>query len=161
MTSTTCLFSPTIWIRYLRIGTTSESSAVPRGESHSLTHSGTVLLSVTFLRFVHAVEAAKEAIEAAPITNRKLLILLTDGVADDWNDALKIMIKMQQQHQTAPGATVDFLVLGVAACSYYEDEFPVQSTLKLMGEQYQQQLFMLSRDNERPREVESVTLQPG
>ena len=98
-----------------------------------------------------------QAIEAAPAENRKLLVLLTDGVADDWQDALKMMIKC---HSEAQGL-FSFLVLGVAACSYYEDEFPVQPTLKLMGPEFQQQLFMLSRDNERPRELESVTVQPG
>lgn len=109
-------------------------------------------------RFVHAVEVAREAINAAPAENRKLLVLLTDGVADDWNDALKMMIKMQEQGD----GMVSFLVLGVAACSYYEDEFPVQSTLKLMGPKHQKQLFMLSRDNERPREVlETVMVHPG
>jgi len=108
-------------------------------------------------RFLHAVEAGKEAIDNAPSCNRKLLILLTDGVADDWQDALKLMMKL---HADAEGM-VSFLVLGVAACSYYEDEFPVQPTLKQMGPQFQQQLFMLSRDNERPRELETITVHPG
>jgi len=108
-------------------------------------------------RFLHAVEAAHEAIQEAPAVNRKLLILLTDGVADDWEDALKMMIKM---HDNSDGL-LSFMVMGVAACSYYEDEFPVQATLKLMGEKFRQQLFMLSRDNERPRDLESVIVQPG
>merc|ERR1712224_651200 len=89
-------------------------------------------------KFLHAAQAAKEAMEAAPPCNNKLLVLITDGVADDWQDAIKLMIKIQ----TDSNGSMAFLVVGVAACSYYEDEFPVHVTQKLLGEQYSQQLFM-------------------
>lgn len=107
-------------------------------------------------RFVHAVEAAKSAVDAAPELNRKLLVLVTDGVAEDWETAVQTMLQMQKDCEN-----FTFVVLGVAACSYYEDEFPVNETLKLLGEKHKQQLFMLSRDNTRPRELHLDSMTPG
>merc|ERR1711939_484229 len=85
-------------------------------------------------RFVHAVEAAQSVVEAAPDVNRKLLVLVTDGVAEDWESAVRKIMQMQKDDKS-----FTFLVLGVAACSYYEDEFPVTDTLKLLGEKHKQQ----------------------
>lgn len=53
------------------------------------------------------------------------------------------------------------LVVGVAACSYYEDEFPTVDTLKLLGKEKQDSLFMLSRDNESSKSAQLSSIAPG
>lgn len=107
---------------------------------------------------IHAVQSAKEAFEAAPRGNTKLMLLISDGVTDDWSASIKQLVQMQAGDERA-----HLLVIGVAACSYYEDEFPTevrwleplaelgwQDTLQLLGPGREHQLFLMSRDNERP-----------
>eukprot|EP00656_Telonema_subtile_P004477 TRINITY_DN1203_c0_g1_i1.p4 TRINITY_DN1203_c0_g1~~TRINITY_DN1203_c0_g1_i1.p4 ORF type:complete len:113 (-),score=30.02 TRINITY_DN1203_c0_g1_i1:249-587(-) len=105
-------------------------------------------------RTIHAVEAAQRAFEAAPAGNRKLIVLISDGVTDDWDDSIKQLIKIQAGDDRA-----HLLVVGVAACSYYEDEFPTLDTLNLLGKDGESSLFMLSRDNESARGLS--TMAPG
>lgn len=105
-------------------------------------------------RTIHAVEAAERAVQAAPKGNKKLIVLVSDGVTDDWEESIKQLLRIQEQD-----ADTHLLVVGVAACSYYEDEFPTMDTLKLLGKERESSLFMLSRDNESSKRLS--TMAPG
>eukprot|EP00657_Telonema_sp_P-1_P006914 TRINITY_DN26416_c0_g1_i1.p1 TRINITY_DN26416_c0_g1~~TRINITY_DN26416_c0_g1_i1.p1 ORF type:complete len:176 (+),score=60.72 TRINITY_DN26416_c0_g1_i1:163-690(+) len=107
-------------------------------------------------RTIHAVESAQRAFIAAPKDNNKLIVLISDGVTDDWSDSITELLKIQAQDEKA-----HLLVVGVAACSYYEDEFPTVDTLKLLGKDMEHSLFMLSRDNESTRGQALNTMAPG
>jgi hypothetical protein len=103
---------------------------------------------------IHAVESAQAAYDAVPAANSKLVVLISDGVTEDWGESIGQLVELQAKDENT-----HLLVLGVAACSYYEDEFPTEDTLKLLGPDNEHQLFMMSRDNEKPCKFD--TLAPG
>eukprot|EP00658_Telonema_sp_P-2_P018359 TRINITY_DN171_c0_g1_i4.p1 TRINITY_DN171_c0_g1~~TRINITY_DN171_c0_g1_i4.p1 ORF type:complete len:192 (-),score=53.13 TRINITY_DN171_c0_g1_i4:43-618(-) len=107
-------------------------------------------------RTIHAVESAQRAFHAAPCDNNKLIVLISDGVTDDWSDSITELLKIEAADEKA-----HLLVVGVAACSYYEDEFPTLDTLKLLGKEKENSLFMLSRDNESTRSHQLSSITPG
>jgi hypothetical protein len=103
---------------------------------------------------IHAVDSARTAYDAAPVENSKLIVLVSDGVTEDWEESIGQLVELQANDENT-----HLLVLGVAACSYYEDEFPTEDTLKLLGPNNEHQLFMMSRDNEKPCRLDSIA--PG
>ena len=102
--------------------------------------------------FLHALEKAKDTCEAAPPANLKLILLFTDGIADDWKQVLQRMIVMEKE---SPGS--HFLIMGITdnQRKFYDGfNFPRPETLKALGKNYADRLIMLSR------EEQMMSLQP-
>jgi len=102
--------------------------------------------------FLHALDHAKIACEAAPVANLKVVLLFTDGIADDWSEVIERMIEMEKETQGS-----HFMIMGVTENQrkfYNGYNFPRPETLKALGKTHEARLVMLSR------EEDMVTLEP-
>jgi len=114
--------------------------------------------------FMHALNEAGTTFKALPADNYKLLLLFTDGIAEDWCEVLRNMLAMQE---ATPG--MSFKVLGITEnrrrC-YEGYNFPVPATLKTLGPAHGDQLVILSHETPEshsvlPRPCQLSIIAPG
>jgi len=103
--------------------------------------------------FLHALDEAQNAFNAVPMENYKLLLLFTDGIADDW---AIVVNRMREMEAAAPGS--HFFILGVTdntekTCHGFN--FPRIETLAALGATHSNRLIMLSKED--PQELHRLS----